>query len=365
MRKHSFLIDTPFSVIIAALVVAGLFLLSSASVAVSAKKYGTIYFYSLRQLFAALLGLAALFIVHYIPYRFLRRLALPLFACSLILLALVFAPQIGLSLGGAQRWINLGMLSFQPSEIAKVAFVIFLAWWFDRIGSQKVRSFRFGFLPFLCFVGIMGGLILAEPDLGTFLVIAGSAVLMYIVAGGRWQYVLLFALIGAIAFGVLTQVKPYVGNRVDAFLNPEQDPLGIGYQVRQATISIGSGGVWGLGYGSSQQSSSFLPEPIGDSIFAIVAGEFGFLGVLIVLGLYLAFLWRGIIIARQAPDLFAKLLVAGIIGTITLQAFINMGAISGLLPLTGIPLPFISYGGTSLFMNLVSIGIIYQIAKQS
>lgn len=365
MRRRFFLIDTPFSAITAALIVAGLFLLSSASVAVSAKKYGTIYYYSLRQLFAALLGLAALFIVHYVPYHFLRRIALPLFAVSLIFLTLVFVPHIGLSLGGAQRWINLGILSFQPSEIAKVAFVIFLAWWFDRAGSQKIRSFRYGFLPFLAFVGVVGGLVLAEPDLGTFLVIAGSAVLMYIVAGGQWRYVLLFALIGAVGFAVLTQVKPYVGHRVDAFLNPEADPLGIGYQVRQAAISIGSGGFWGLGYGSSQQSGSFLPEPIGDSIFAIVAGEFGLLGVFVVLVLYLTFLWRGIIIARQAPDLFAKLLVAGIIGTIILQAFINMGAISGLLPLTGIPLPFISYGGTSLFMNLVSLGIIYQIAKQS
>ena len=362
MRRES-ISDIPFVAISAALIVGGLFFISSASVALSAKRFGNIYYYSLRQLLAILIGLALFLVVQRIPLKFWKRFAVALFSGAVVLLGLVLLPQLGLTFGGAQRWLDLGFFSFQPSELAKLAMVIFLAWWFGRVGENGIRTFRLGFLPFFLAVGLVGGLIFAEPDLGTFFIIAGSSVILYFVAGGRWRYLLLFLALGLISFTAMVYLKPYVGDRLHTFIDPTRDPLGAGFQVRQAAIAIGSGGFWGLGYGSSQQKESFLPEPIGDSIFAVIAEEFGYFGVILLVTAYLIFLWRGIAIAKRAPDLFAKLTTTGIIGTIVLQAFINMGSISGLLPLTGIPLPFISYGGTSLAVNFIGLGIVYRISK--
>lgn len=363
--KRSFTQHEPFFLtILLVLLVGGLFLLSSASVHLSQRLYGSISYMVFRQALAALAGIAGFFLVQFVPYKYWRMAALPFMAIALVLLVLVFVPGIGLELKGASRWIQTGFGTFQPSEIAKLALVIFLAWWLDRKKGQ-IGSFRYGFLPFLVIMGLVGGLVVFEPDLGTFGVMAGTALLMFFVGGGRVTQVGALVALVLIAAVVLSFITPYRMARVNVFLNPELDPQGAGYQVRQAAIAIGSGGFWGVGYGNSQQKYNYLPEPVGDSVFAIVAEEFGFLGAAAVILLFLLLLWRGMLIARRAPDMFAKLLVTGIVSSIALQALINMGSISGLLPLTGIPLPFISYGGTSLAITIASLGIVYQIAKQS
>lgn len=353
-----------FLFVVFSLLVGGLFLLSSASVAISQRLYGSISYMAYRQAFAALVGIAGFFVVQLIPYKIWKRAALPVMIGALILLGLVFVPGIGIELQGAHRWIRLPSFTFQPSEIAKLALVIFLAWWLDK-KRDSIASLKYGLAPFLVIMGVVGGLVVFEPDLGTFGVMALTGLLMFFVAGGRPLHVGLLVVLGILGVLILSQVAPYRLDRINVFLNPDLDPQGIGYQMRQASIAIGSGGFWGVGYGGSRQKYNYLPEPVGDSVFAIVAEEFGLLGGAAVTLLFLLLLWRGMLIAKYSPDMFSKLLVAGIVSSVVLQAFINMGSISGLLPLTGIPLPFISYGGTSLAITLASLGIVYQVAKQS
>ncbi|OHA01115.1 MAG: cell division protein FtsW [Candidatus Sungbacteria bacterium RIFCSPHIGHO2_02_FULL_49_20] len=363
MRTRRFA-DISFLITIGLLVLAGIFFLSSASTAVSAKKFDTIYYYTLRQLLWVAVGIISFFIAQAIPYRWYKAATPFFFAAALMLLGLVFVPGLGVAFGGARRWINLGFTTVQPAELAKLATVLALAWWYDRI-RQKILTLSYGLLPTLAIIGAAVGLIILQPDLGTAIIITGAALAVYLVAGAHWRHILICIGLGFAALLILMQIAPYRLNRLTVFIHPETDPLGIGFQVRQAAISIGSGGFWGLGYGSAQQRPNFLPEPIGDSIFAIIGEEFGFVGVVVLISLYLIFLWRGIVIIRKADDLFAKLVGAGIITTIVTQAFINMGAISGLFPLTGVPLPFISYGGTSLVATFIGLGIVYQIAKKS
>ena len=356
MRTRRFA-DISFLITIGLLVLAGIFFLSSASTAVSAKKFDTIYYYTLRQLLWVAVGIISFFIAQAIPYRWYKAATPFFFAAALMLLGLVFVPGLGVAFGGARRWINLGFTTVQPAELAKLATVLALAWWYDRI-RQKILTLSYGLLPTLAIIGAAVGLIILQPDLGTAIIITGAALAVYLVAGAHWRHILICIGLGFAALLILMQIAPYRLNRLTVFIHPETDPLGIGFQVRQAAISIGSGG-------SAQQRPNFLPEPIGDSIFAIIGEEFGFVGVVVLISLYLIFLWRGIVIIRKADDLFAKLVGAGIITTIVTQAFINMGAISGLFPLTGVPLPFISYGGTSLVATFIGLGIVYQIAKKS
>ncbi|KKW22184.1 MAG: Stage V sporulation protein E (Required for spore cortex synthesis) [Parcubacteria group bacterium GW2011_GWA1_51_12] len=363
MKLRSLLADKIFLMVVLALTVGGLVFLSSASVALSENRFGTIYYFSLRHIFAILVGAALFLAIQTVPYRFWKKLALPLMAFSIILLSLVLFTSLGFTSGGATRWLSIGPIFFQPSEIAKISLVLFLAWWFDR--KNRADSFLFGFLPTALILSAMGTLLMLQPDLGTFLIIATTALVMYFVAGGSIRYTVLFLLLGVIAFASLALIAPYRFDRITSYLNPEADPLGKGYQVRQAAIAIGSGGFWGAGYGSSFQKQGFLPEPIGDSIFAVIAEEFGFLRAMVIPFLFLMLLWRGILAAGATPDFFSKLVVTGIITSIVAQAFVNMGSISGLLPLTGVPLPFISYGGTSLVATFLGIGIVYQIIRKS
>jgi len=363
MKLRSLLADKIFLFVISALTVGGLVFVSSASVALSENKFGTIYYFSLRHIFAILTGAALFLAIQTVSYRFWKKIALPLMVLSIILLSLILVTSLGFRSGGATRWLSMGPIFFQPSEIAKISFVLFLAWWFDR--KDRADSFLFGFLPTALMLSAMGALLMLQPDFGTFLIITATALVMYFVAGGSVRYTVLFLLLGTIAFASLAWIAPYRFDRITSYLNPEADPLGRGYQMRQAAIAIGSGGFWGAGYGSSFQKQGFLPEPIGDSIFAVIAEEFGFLRVMVIPLLFLMLLWRGILAAGAAPDFFSKLVVTGIITSIVAQAFVNMGSISGLLPLTGVPLPFISYGGTSLVATFFGIGIVYQIIRKS
>lgn len=345
------------------LVVGGVLILASASMVVSLKQSGNITHYALRQLFSGVvLGIFLFFIVQHIPYRFWRRLSLPLMIISFVLLALLFIPELSYSAGGARRWLVLGPINFQPSEILKLAFIIYLASWLDA-RRQDIKSTFYGLVPFIIMLSIVGMFLLMQPDLGTLGVIVISAGIMYFLGGGRISQMATLCMFGLAILYFIVRLAPYRLARFTVFLNPGFDPQGIGYQVTQAFIAIGSGGFWGTGFGRSLQKHNYLPEPMGDSIFAIFAEELGFVGVAVLIGLFGLFFWRGLWIAKRAPDVFGKLLSAGISISILSQAFINMASISGLLPLTGIPLPFVSFGGTSLVVTLTSIGILLNISK--
>lgn len=361
MRRH---VDYPLLAITLILLAAGLLIVSSASIVISQKNFGTPYYYVLRQGIAALVGLGALFVCQAFPYKLWKKLSLPILGVSLLLVAAVFIPQLGLKFGGAARWLKAGPISIQPSEILKLSLILYLASWLDKKKVQS-KGFTTAFVPFLTIIGIVGTFLVLQPDIGTLLVTAGAAVILYFLGGGRFSQLGALAALAAVALAAIVRVAPYRLDRFLVFLKPDLDPQGIGYHINQALIAIGTGGFWGRGFGQSIQKFNYLPEPISDSIFAIVVEEFGFLGGLALASGFFIFLLRAIVVARRAPDFFGKLLVTGLSSLITLQAFINMAAISGLMPLTGIPLPFISYGGTAIVATLAMVGIMLNVSKHA
>lgn len=355
--------DKPLLYATAALFFGGLLILASSSMVISVKNSGSPLFYVGRQLLVGGgIGTILFSLAFFTPYRKLKKVALPGMILSFIMLAVLFVPELGYSWGGARRWLTLGPISFQPSEFLKLAFVIYLASWLDA-RRREVSSVSYGMIPFCIMLAVVGMFLVMQPDIGTLGVIAISAVLLYFLGGGKKSQIVTLGMLGLCLLFVLIQIAPYRLNRLTVFLNPGTDPQGIGYQITQASIAIGSGGFFGEGFGRGLQKYNYLPEPMGDSIFAIFAEEMGFLGATGLIILFGFFFWRGMTIARNAPDSFGKLLAAGISISIMTQAVINMGAISGLLPLTGIPLPFISYGGTSLAITLASVGILLNISK--
>lgn len=345
------------------ILIAGFLILASASMVLSQKNFGTISFYILRQfLYGGILGGIALVLTKWIPYRTWKRLALPLMICSFLLSALLFLPQLSYVSGGARRWLQFGHFSFQPSEVLKFSFLVYLASWLDA-RRKEIKSVSYGMIPFSIMIAIVGMFLVMQKDIGTLGVIVATAGILYFLGGGKVSQMAMLSLFGLVMLFLLVQIEPYRFQRVLVFLYPQTDPQGLGYHINQAFIGIGSGGFWGLGFGKSLQKYSYLPEPMGDSIFAIFAEEMGFIGACGLLALFAAFFWRGLLIAKRAPDTFGKLLAAGISVGIITQGFINMVAISGLLPLTGIPLPMVSYGSTSLVITLASIGVLLNISK--
>jgi len=355
--------DRQLLIITFILLVGGLLILASASMVVSQKNFGTIGYYTLRQfLYGGIGGLIALFIFSKIPYRVWRQSALPLMLLSFILLVFLFIPELSYMAGGARRWLKIGSFSFQPSEILKLSFIFYLASWLDT-RRREVSSISYGMIPFALMLAIVGIFLVMQPDMGTLLVVTTTAGLLYFLGGGKISQIATLSFLGLTVGYFLIQLAPYRLARILVFLNPGFDPQGAGYQITQAFIAIGSGGFFGTGFGKSLQKYNYLPEPMGDSIFAIFAEEFGFLGISLLISIFGFLLWRGFYIASMSPDIFGRFLAAGISIGIAVQSFINIAAISGLLPLTGITLPFISYGGTSLVTTLASIGILLNISK--
>ncbi len=356
-------VDIPFLISICVLVIAGYLIFTSASfglLSTQTTKYGSV---AINQtIFGLVLGSLFCFIISKIDYKIYRKYSFFLFIGSLIATLLVFVPHIGLSHGGASRWIDLGFASFQPSELLKIGFIIFFSAWLAKY-KEKSWSFRYGFLPLLILVGIIGIILLKQPDTDTFIIIVFSGLAIFFAGGGKWKYILVSALIGLVLLGALAFEKPYVRARIETFINPSANALGSGYQIQQSLIAIGSGGMFGRGFGQSIQKFNILPEPIGDSIFAVACEEFGLVGGVGIILLFIFFAFRGLKIAGNVPDTFGRLTVVGIVILIVSQAFVNIGAIVGVLPLSGITLPFISHGGTALFMTLVEVGIILNISK--
>ena len=357
--------DKPFYGLVIALAAGGMMILASASMALAEWNSGYAGYYVMRQFaYGGSLGLIGFFVAQYIPYRFWRRAALPLLVGALVLMALVFIPDFGLSAKGATRWLRFGSLVFQPAEIMKLAFVLYLASWLDA-RRKDVSSVSYGTIPFTIMLGIVSIFLIMQRDIGTLGIIVVSSCILYYLGGARAPHLAMLFILGAMLLFLIIQFgSSYRSERLRVFLDPAHDPQGTGYQINQAFIAIGSGGIAGRGFGLGVQKYTYLPEPMGDSIFAIFAEETGFIGACMLIALFLAFIWRGFLIAKRAPDVFGKLLAGGIIIGITTQAFVNMAAISGLLPLTGVPLPFVSYGSTSLAITLASTGILLNISKR-
>lgn len=358
-------IDIPFLASVGILVVVGFLIFSSASLGIlstNAVKYSNIAF---NQTFLGLfLGSIACFIASKIDYKLYKKYSLYIFIASVIITALVFVPGIGVKHGGAHRWIHLGSFSIQPSEILKIGYIIFLAAWLSKV-KDKVQTIKYGLIPFGILSSIVALLILKQPDTATFMVAFFPGLAMYLTAGGKWKYIFMIGAITILGVAIMAFTRPYVMSRITTYMNPAENALGSGYQIQQSMIAIGSGGVTGRGFGQSIQKFSFLPEPIGDSIFAVYSEEFGFIGGVVLIILYIFFAFRGLKIAGRVPDPFGRLVVVGIVILITSQAFVNISSMVGVLPLSGVPLPFVSHGGTALFMNLLEIGIVLKISKSA
>jgi len=342
----------------------GLVMISSAGVVYSQTRFGDGYYFFKHQLLYGILpGFFVLYLFQKIDYHFWKKFAVLGFLVSIICLMLVFVPGVGSKVYGASRWIYLGPFSFQPSEMAKLAIIIYLATWFESKGTQKIKDVFEGLLPFLGIMGLIGFLIIKQPDMGTLGVIMLTSFAMFFVSGARLKHLFSMGLLGTLALGLLIKLEPYRFDRISAFLDPGADPRGIGYQISQALLAVGSGGFWGLGLGHSRQKFNYLPEPVGDSIFAVIGEELGLIGGIFLIILFVTLALRGLKVARNAPDVFGRLVATGITMWIILQAFINISANIALVPLTGIPLPFISYGGTSLVFLMAAVGILLNISK--
>lgn len=347
------------------LIIFGLIMIASAGVGYARARFGDEYFFFKRQLFFGVLpGLLILAVVRNIDYKIWRKFSFLAFAASVVFLILVFVPGIGSTVYGASRWIQLGPFSFQPAEMLKISLIIYLAAWLES-RKERIKDFYEGLVPFLMIVGLISFLLIKQPDIGTLGATILIAMSIFFVSGAKISHMLLIGGAGIVSLFALIRLESYRMNRLMVFLHPELDPRGIGYQINQALLAIGSGGIFGVGLGHSLQKFNYLPEPVGDSIFAIIGEELGLFGEVILILLFIVLAVRGLKIAKNAPDMFGKLVAVGIVSWITFQAFINIAAISGLIPLTGIPLPFISYGGTSIIFLLTAVGILLNISKQA
>lgn len=350
-----------------ALAVFGLVMLSSASSAAAYEKFGDNYWYLKHQIFFGLLpGLVAFFLMSRFDYRKWKKYALPFLVISIGLLLLVFMPGLGAGYGHAKSWINIFGMSLQPSEIVKLTFLIYLAAWLGpKRGGREMQDTGASFIPFAVVFGIIVVLMALQPDIGTLSIIAMISLIVYFAAGAPLLHLAWISGAGAILFFLLVKLAPYRTARLTTFLHPELDPQGVGYHINQALLAIGSGGFFGLGLGLSRQKFQYLPEVVGDSIFAVMAEELGFLFMILFIAAFVFLAIRGFKIAKNAPDGFGRLLAIGITSWFVLQSFINIGSMAGILPLTGIPLPFVSYGGTALTVCFAAAGIMVNISKYS
>ncbi len=356
-------IDKFFLIIVILLFTIGVAMFMSASLGILVKNEKTFFSVLFNQIILGLgLGLLGMYITFKINYKFWRKYSFYIFLFSILITIAVFIPYLGWSHGGAQRWIKFGPASFQPVEILKLSFVIYFAAWLSW-AKNRVQNFKFGILPFVVMLTIIAVILFKQPDTKSFILITITGISMLFISGVPMKYILgtgigiMFVLISLIFF------TPYLQERMKTFINPSTDPRGSSYQIQQSLIALGSGGIFGRGFGQSIQKFSYLPEPQGDSIFAVLGEELGFVGVSITIFLYLLFILRGFRIANNSPDLFSRLLVSGIVILIIMQSFMHIASVTGVFPLTGVPLPFMSHGGTSLMIYLTAIGIVLNISK--
>lgn len=355
MKKFDFILLT----VVLLITIFGFFMVYDASSFIAFRDFhGDKYHYIKDQSVWLILGLIGMGIFSFFDYKKLQALALPLLISVIVLLIGVFIPGIGVKLLGAHRWINIHVTLLQPAEFVKLILAIYLAAWFTN--KEKGR-----FFSFLLLLGLILGLVMLEPDMGTAIIILLEALIVYFLSGGSLMYFGLMAPILAVIGFFLIIFEPYRAKRMTAFLGASDSLNNTSYHVKQILIALGSGGIFGVGIGNSLQKYAYLPENTTDSIFAIIAEEFGLVGSTVLIAAFCVIAWRGLSIAVRAKDTFGKLLAGGITGFLIMQVVINLGAQTALFPLTGIPLPFVSYGGSALIVDLCSIGILLNIAKQN
>ncbi len=355
--------DYIFIFLLAILSILGIIMVFSSSCAMALKNTGDSFFYVKRHIFYVAIGTFAFYFAYNLNLTKLRKRSFLLLAIAFILSLLVFVPGIGKSMGGATRWIDFFWFSFQPSEILKIAIIIFFAHLLS-FAKDRLPNFFMGLLPIFLLGVFLVAPVLAQPDLGTTLTILATLFLMFFIAGANIIHLLFFLLSGAGLTIALSITSPYRMRRLISFLDPWADPQGSGYQIIQSLIAVSSGNILGLGLGNSKQKFLYLPQQYADFIFAIMCEELGLIGASVFIALMIFFLIRGLIIANRTSDFFLSLLASGIMLLFAVQSFLNIAVVLGLVPTTGLPLPFISYGGTSIVISLFAAGIVANISKK-
>ena len=356
--------DKKLIIAVGVIIVFGLIMLSSASSVKAYMQFNNSYYYFAHQLQGLFLGLLGCYFFSRLDYHYWRKYALVCLAFSVVLLLLVFIPGIAADYGTARSWINIFGFSLQPSELVKLFFLLYLAAWLESRG-KKLDDFYQGIGPFAAVLGIIALLMILQPDMGTLSIIGLVSLIVYFAGGGKTRHIFIMLIIGVLAFSAMVYLRPYQMNRFKCLANPSFSSNDICYQVNQSLIAVGSGGFWGRGLGESRQKFLYLPEVNGDSIFPIIAEETGFIfsGLLIILYMYV--FYRGYLISKYAPDGFGRILSLGIVSWIAIQAILNIGGMVNFLPMTGVPLPLVSYGGSAIMSVLAAIGILVNISKQT
>jgi cell division protein FtsW len=344
------------------LVLVGLVMILSASSVRADKAFGDSFYFFKKQLQYLIVAILLSGIAYNLKYEKLKEFAPYLLLLTFITLLIVLIPGVGRMVGGSRRWLPLGPVSFQPSELAKLTIIIYLAAYISK-NKEKMKNFKNGVLPPVIVISLIFILIMLEPDLGTAITIVVLAGSMIFIGGMKITVFILSSILAFISFMIFIYIEPYRRERLFTFLNPWEDPLGSGYHIIQSLLALGSGGFLGVGAGNSHQKFLYLPEPGTDFIFAVLGEEFGLIGTLFILFLYFLIAWRGLKIAARVDDVFASMLAVGVTGMIVIQAVINMGVVTSLMPVTGITLPLISYGGSSLLINLVGLSLLLNISR--
>ena len=356
-------IDKIFAFVVFLLAFCGLVIFISASLSLLSRSGANFYGVAFNHIvFGFFGGLFGLFIFSKIPIEYLKKYSLHFFIFSVLLTLLVFVPHIGQKSNGASRWINIFGNTFQPSEVLKIATILYMASIFSNL-KDKIKDWKYGLSYFLGISSCIAIIFALQPDTATFGVLCLPLLAMFFTAGGRFRHIAVIVLFGLLVFATLVFTMPYVKARVITFINPAENSLGSGYQIQQSLIAIGSGGFSGRGFGQSLQKFNFLPEAISDSIFAVFSEEFGFVGSVSIIILFVIFAVRGLKIASRSIDSFSRLTVVGIVILLTTQAFLNIASMIGIAPLTGEPLPFISQGGSALLFEFIAVGIIFNISR--
>lgn len=347
-QKHPAKVDWIFLSLVLGLLAFGLLMVFDASVVEAYAQFGDKFHFARRHALWVLLSLGVMLTTWLIPLTYVKQFAKPFFITAIILLVAVLIPGIGSKVQGARRWIPLGFFNLQPSEVTKLAMAVYFSSWLTK--HQR-------FEPFLGLVGLMMGLLLLEPDMGTSIVLAVFAMIMYFMSGAKLKHLGIIMLLGLVIGSALILGSPYRRARLTTFLSPTTDPQGKSYHIRQVVIGLGSGGWYGTGIGRSRQKYQYLPEATTDSIFAVVAEELGFIGSSVVIGVYGVLITRGYSVANRIQDQFARLLSLSVVTWITIQTLLNLSAMVVLVPLTGVPLPFVSYGGSALITMMAGVGL--------
>ena len=356
--------DNALIIVVGVILLFGLISLSSASAIIAYSNFGDVYYYFKHQLVGLGFGLVAFIFFSRVDYHVWRKYAFWFLVGSVVLLLLVFIPGLSAHYGKARSWINIFGFSLQPAEFVKLSFLLYLAAWLET-RKKSLSDVSQGIGSFVAVLSLIAFLMILQPDIGTLSIIAITSLIVYFVGGGKIKHIIIIGVFGLLVFALMVQMKDYQHDRFKCLLDPSYDKKGVCYQVNQSLIAVGSGGITGRGLGASRQKYMYLPEVSGDSIFAIIAEETGMIFSVLLIGAFSFLFYRGFLIYKKAPDDFGRILAIGIVSWIVIQAIINIGGIINIMPMTGVPLPLISYGGSAILATLAAIGILVNISKQT